>query len=370
MENNIKEIYPNYSIVTLDYILSIDEHDLSHDTSTERTKLPAILLGVKKNDEKTTAREYIHSKATMFNRQSNKSFPYDRLFRFGAIGSSIGHVFVILTSSVAQSVSILSCCNDISVGQTVFILEPTFTGKSLSKDKNSIPIIETWKPLRPYFFHDFQQIPYNPTLTTAGTTNYFVYKNIDIAVHKLSMCEAHCAGILCDRQNVILTGKNCGCLYSPSSVPKVVLEMNIVLKNKTMSNVTTIPLPNLYELSNAEIIMKVTQFRSWKFTKLMLGNLHTLTRVLQYTSEEVEENLRKTINEAITVVNNNGGWLIIGWYQVGIQKDASDEGTKNDDDIMAATIAPHIVHLTPMDPNIQHYITTTMQFKLSIPTSI
>jgi hypothetical protein len=55
--------------------------------------------------------------------------------------------------------------------------------------------------------------------------------------------------------------------------------------------------------------MKVMQFKSWDFTIMMIGNIHTLTQANQYTIEEMQLNLRKHIQYAIQVINANDGWL-------------------------------------------------------------
>lgn len=80
MDQLISEPCKNYSIVTLDDILSIDEYDLNTDASTEQTQFSAILLSVKRNDEKSSAKEYFHIKSNVFIKYITKSPLYNGIF--------------------------------------------------------------------------------------------------------------------------------------------------------------------------------------------------------------------------------------------------------------------------------------------------
>lgn len=302
------------------------------------TKLTCVLLQVKKHDNKQTSKYAVYqNKGKGQSYFSNTlSVSYDRMFLFGLVYKR-GFCIALLSQSATASSFLVAKLNHntSNIGSTMVILEPKYEGKSLGKN-SVLPLIATSRHL---FHTDVAEpfpSPYDLSLSI-GQTRYFMLYEMTIALEGLIVVNADCKGVECDR--LLQQGRDtkCGCFHSKLLSPLTIQAIVIV------------------EQPPGHIIFS-SDFQSYKLTQLLL--VTTLESSLSDFEDENLENVRATVNNTITYVNNHGGWNICGWMRLGGVVDAAD--IKSGEEVASDTVNPHIVSLTPSNTCAQFSMELTL----------
>jgi hypothetical protein len=311
--------WSNYKEITFDEL-----EDPNHKITS--TKITCILLQIKRQDSKQSSRQYsiYQNKGkgqSYFSNMMNVS--YDRIFLLGLVNKK-GFCIAVLSPSSSSSSFLMSKLDHSTsnIGKTIVILEPTFEGKSLSKN-SILPLITT---NRKFIQTDLLQRYPSPfdTNMTIGQTRYFMLYDVSITLEGLVILNADCAGIECDR--LLIQGKvtRCACTYS-----------------KMLSPLTMQTLVSIQESNGNKLFS--SWFQSLKLTQLFL--IITLESSLSDFEDEALEIVRSHINNVVHYINHNGGWNVCGWMRLGSITDNAD--IKGGEEIASDTINPHIISLYP-----------------------
>lgn len=205
-----------------------------------------------------------------------------------------------------------------------------------------MPLLEGYSNVYPVEGNIAKIIPSVPlTRPEAGFTKFFAlhgYKNLIIG--NTSLKESICGGEFCDRQTPtgfsVSESTACGCFYN-TYADRIVTQHTLRIKCSK-------------EFSPSEYII-VREFRSHRFDKILFENLPTsLFSDLDNNTKFYDKILREQTNKLVQHVNSHGGWSIIGWVRTGKVQDASEEGNKDAEDIAALDVKPHVVFVSPTNP--------------------
>lgn len=325
--------YDRYEEVWLSSVLSTTY-------CSEEKRMPALLLHIKKNEMNRSVSIY-----SARGGRSNVNFgtndtSYDRIFLFGCLGTD--ECFVILSKSARKSRFLLEAFTDkgLSVGQTVFLLEPTFASKGLGTN-NALPILDVNKRLEPFSFRHIPTVSYQ--IPAEPGTRYFLLQGVRINIMTPVMQRANCGGYLCDRQILQTNEKSCCCLFN-SVQTSLVLQVSVTVTEQ-----------------NGSDIMYVETFRSWILTKLFISGLNLASKLEDFQNQN-EMVMRSAIHKIVNHINTNGGWYVFGWMRRGTQIDAAEKGAKGGgEDITAENVSPHIIRMVPSTVSIESL--SDMMFK-------
>jgi hypothetical protein len=292
----------------------------------EQKRMSVVLLHIKKNEMNRSVSIYAARGG-----RSNVNFgmndaSYDRIFLFGCLGTD--DCFVILSKSARKSRFILESFTEkeLSIGQTVILLEPTFAGCGLGKD-NSLPMLDIKKRLEPFTFRVIPTVKYH--IPEEPSTRYFLLQGVHVDITTPVMQRSTCGGYLCDRQQQKTNEKGCCCLYNAVQT-SLVLEVSVSVSE----------VPGIH-------IMYMESFRSWVLTTLFIGGLNLASKIDDFRDQN-ELLMRNAIHGIVSYVNHHGGWDVCGWLRCGTQVDAADKGLKIvGEEITAENVAPHIIRLMP-----------------------
>ena len=279
------------------------------------------------------------------------STSFDRILMFGDLSSATGDCFAIISESSRESSFLLSGLNENgSIGDCVLVIEPIFTSRTLGQNRD-MPIVEVtkpllWKALDVYIPLVKLTIPRDPC------TKYFYVNGMQIVVQGITMAKAICGGRLCDRQDLPSRKKDCSCLHpgvAKQNYP-IVLEMRLhVLRPKQ---------------AKKEILFSVNHYRSWRTTNMFVGNLGVSTKDSAFSDREYE--LRQTVVRNVRAVNKRGGWIICGWFRVGVE-DSGPKTSESNEQVASASVSPHIVYMEPTNPVLREALRAN---KYSLPTTL
>jgi hypothetical protein len=303
-------------------------------------RISAILLHVKVNHAKKAVNTYFSKKdkgSTL-----NAEMQYDRIFMFGCLGQKT--CFVVISRTPKQSFNLLEDfinSNKVPcIGQTVVLVEPVFSERTLGKD-NNLPIFELKKAFSLYQFSKVPDQPYE--IPKEPITRYFILHEMSIEVTLATMQKSFCAGYLCDKQMLRGQDRTCCCLYN-TGVSPLVLEVVVKVYDGE-------------EGGEKELIVSTHDFRSWVFSNLVIDGMNNVTAALDDFSRENEGIMRAKIEQIVQYVNNHNGWTVIGWVRRGTQVDASVTGTRaSEDEITAETVSPHIIRLVPTNVKMEELV--------------
>ena len=308
----------------------------------EAKRLPAVLLHVKKGESLRGASIYPAKgiKSTQSLGFSNEA-TYDRLLLFGCLGS--GNCFVVMTPNARISGSLLQHLSkeNMSVGQTVFLLEPTFDGKTLGKE-DMLPIVEVEKPLKPHIFKNVPErsfaIPVEPG------SNFFYLHHAQVHVSIPIMMHGSCCGYLCDGQPLRGNERSCGCLFNRGH-SLLVLSMGVTVMNS----------------SGVKEIFSMRGFRSWMMTEMFVPDLGLASKLDDFVDDK-EVVLRQSIRKVLRHVNRHGGWDVVGWMRRGVQVDAAEKDKRGGgEEVAAESISPHIIRLMPTSLLLDSLVTVALE---------
>ena len=292
----------------------------------ENKRMSALLLHIKKNEMNRSVSVYAaRGGKSNVSFGTNDSF-YARIFLFGCLGTD--DCFVILSKSARKSRFLLESFTDkeLSVGETVMLLEPTFTGQGLGKDE-SLPILDVKKKLEPFSFRTIPTVKYQ--IPEEPGTRYFLLQGMHVEITTPIMQRSSCGGYLCDRQPLKTNEKACCCLFNAVQT-SLVLEVSV----------------SVLETSGSTV-MSMESFRSWVLTKLFIRGLNLASKMEDFHDQN-EVRMRNVIHAIVHYVNNHGGWDVYGWMRRGSQVDAGEKGSKIcGEEITAENVSPHIIRLMP-----------------------
>jgi hypothetical protein len=129
---------------------------MNKDYCAEDCRVSAILLHVKTNELKRFVSIYASRNTRTGGGVGNTEISYDRIFLFGCLGTNT--CFIVISKNARQSSYLLQGFSEkeLCIGQTVVILEPMYTSKTLGKDSN-LPIFDMKFFLNHRIFQLFQQ---------------------------------------------------------------------------------------------------------------------------------------------------------------------------------------------------------------------
>ena len=222
-----------------------------------------------------------------------------------------------------------------------------------------IPLIVSYQPaILLKFPSTIRSIPMNIEIES-NTSSAFVYNSTDIEINFTTAVKTSCSGNLCDRQRISDWNgiKGCGCYGMPPNSTSLAIQHAI--------SISTI---------NSESF-RMDDFSSRKFSSLYLTDVipgSVKLYMLQITNAYIE--IIESITNCVNLINENGGFTVIGWYKKGLINDKSmiaakhtgvgtvsgsnNNNTNVDEDIQVESgeISYHIVHIIPtnkdfLDPN-------------------
>jgi hypothetical protein len=301
---------------------------MTKDYCPEDCRLSGILLHVKANEMKRVVSIYASRNTRSGGAVSNTDTSYDRIFLFGCLGTNT--CFIVISKNAKQSSYLLQGFSEkeLCVGQTIVIVEPIYTNKTLGKDSN-LPIFDVKKKFEPY---DFPRLPEEKySIPQEPSTRYFVIHGTSIEVMVPVMQRSTCSGYLCDRQGLKGNEKICCCLFN-AGYSSLVLEVAVKV------------------ILDGEPVLEMHDYRSWKFTNLVISNLNPALSTDDFQGD-FEKNMRAAIKSIVSYVNAHGGWTIVGWMRRGFQVDAVEKGMKTGgDEVTAENVSPHIIKMVPTIP--------------------
>ena len=215
----------------------------------------------------------------------------------------------------------------LSVGETVLLLEPTFSGKTLGKD-DSLPILDVSKALEPHVFKVVPQRSFS--IPAEPGTSYFYLQKAQIHLSAPIMVHGSCGGHLCDGQVLRANEKTCGCLFNREHSP-FVLSMGV----------------KIFDSAGVREVFLMHDFRSWMLTQMFVPGINFASKLEDFV-ENNEVVLRRAIREVMIHVNTHGGWDVVGWMRRGVQVDAAEKEKKGGgEEVAADDVSPHIIRLKP-----------------------
>jgi hypothetical protein len=94
----------------------------------------------------------------------------------------------------------------------------------------------------------------------------------------------------------------------------------------------------------------VSDVRSWRTAQLFVRD--ESWQSVQPGDWDQQKLLRDQVEIICDIVNNNGGWCVVGWLRTGIVQDTSNASTipGQPDNLASINMFPHISYLFPSDP--------------------
>ena len=148
----------------------------------------------------------------------------------------------------------------------------------------------------------------------SNTSLGFIYRGAIVTIQFSSFLKTSCSGLLCDRQRVSdwNGSKGCGCYGMCPNSSSLVAQHAIEVRTVT----------------GGDLFM--SDFSSMKFSKLYLkkeipGSCKLYS--LQLTQASID--LFEAAENCIQLINNNGGFVVVGWYKRGQITDKSLIAARN-----------------------------------------
>jgi hypothetical protein len=264
---------------------------------------------------------------------------YNRIATFADLKSEGGgRCFAVVLKTNQESNDFFSHCLPGSLGVgCVFLLEEPSPVESSLGSTSSVPVIEGCSRLLP-LAEPYQK--YIPTailsVPEAGDTKYFAMHHAQVTFRMAMFQKAICGGIFCDRQNKPgTTMQRCGCFHGDRST------------QTTIRCDVSIPVPPQYHEDSTYLVKNV---RSWRTAQLFLREQSW--QHVDLDDWRQQKLLREKVTAICDIINNNGGWCIVGWLRTGTVQDNSNVGTLpgQSDNLASINMLPHISYLFPNDP--------------------
>ena len=230
----------------------------------------------------------------------------------------------------------------ISIGSYFRVLSPLPINNLMAND---IPMLETRFPVIALCHAtNLSDFPVNMGIPV-NTSKAFVLTGCHIDVISSTPEETRCSGLFCDKQRIheiMENNQGCGCYAMLSRRSNLVMDHSLNIKHSS---------------SNFEHF--VERFSSNKFSMFYQSSSFPSSlqsNALQMTDEFF--NYVDQINNAIQIVNEQGGWNVVGWYKRGQiddksilqsekQKNYPNDSNARDGLVDSGTISFHICQIRP-----------------------
>ena len=187
----------------------------------------------------------------------------------------------------------------------------------------------------------------------------FVFNSTPLQVYYTSVVKTQCNGSFCDRQRISdwLGSRGCGCYGMATNSTSLAIQHNI--------SATTF---------QGDKAMK--EFSSQKFSNLYLnGPIPGSCKLYHLQISHAFYAMCDSMKSCINLINQNGGFTVVGWYKRGVISDKSlisqdkntigyNSTTEADAQIDSGEICYHIVQIIPSDRDFLDP-TTTLGSELS-----
>ena len=294
------------------------------------------------------------------NRNQSSNVNYSRLFLGQVVNQEEGDKLVYLVESHSTNNSLwkrnpqLRDDGVITIGTIIRVLAPLPIKNLMAND---VPMLETRFPVV-VMMHPRELVPKIVNEGLGGNeSRAFVMNNCTVDIASSVPEETRCSGLLCDKQGIHeITARNqgCGCYYMLSRRSNLVIDHSLNIRNIRSNAVQW----NCY----------IENFSSNKFSMLYQSSPFPSSLradALQLTDEYW--NLVEAIDNVVELINDNGGFTIVGWYKRGLINDQSiiaDNSNTNrgsndntDNQVDNGSISYHVCQMRAT--NIRFYIEGT-----------
>jgi len=219
---------------------------------------------------------------------------YDRIFTFIDLNCP-GQCFNVFSQTTAESERLMKYGKEASsVGDLFAILEPD----DVDMGSQNVLNLHTTKPFVPLQWKN-ELVPSVPLIQPPrGYQRYFILKGHHINVHRVNVFDSVCRGLLCDRQSLPSRTIGCGCLYR-GRASNMVFEHHVSF--------------TYVDDAGRNVDHVVRNFRSWRTTSLFIKPIAPTTDLIPFSQQEKQ--IRTSVKRITEIVNNNGGWTIVGWFR-------------------------------------------------------
>ena len=159
-----------------------------------------------------------------------------------------------------------------------------------------------------------------------------------LTISKTKVCETSCGGFFCDKQRAdeIVKPTACGCFNMLSYRSKLAVAHNITIE----------------ALDANQTVIRQKCFSSAAFSRIYLkGSFPQNSNAGMFEHNEQYSNLKNAARQNVNIINENGGWTIVGWYKRGMMTDRALIGNVDqisaDDAQVDGDVNYHIVNIIP-----------------------
>ena len=189
----------------------------------------------------------------------------------------------------------------ISVGTTIRLHHVKPIDKMMADDCPSLvtskPAVVLREPL------SLNQVPINYQVT-AGIPTAFVLNKCTLQIRDSEPIETGCGGLFCDKQRVrevMGYGQSCCCFCFSQPRPNMEIINTVVINHESLDE-------PLY----------IEEYSSTRFSLLFqTGVLNSEITKESLDMTDAFDNLQQKIEEGVDLINDNGGFTVIGWYKRG-----------------------------------------------------
>jgi hypothetical protein len=297
--------------------------------SVEGKALYGVLLKICNKDNSPVSRYY----SVSYNSGSRvkgdkKDHPhYNRLMIYGDLMDP-PRCFVVICSGNDLAKAFFGESNRfVGVGSTFYICEPNESKHSMS---DMVLITPSAKPCLPLVSHRLLDVDLRQNMA-AGDQVYFIKNNLHIRLERVEALKrgVSCSGILCDRQELPIDGKGCGCYLTKHTTAPFVIQYDVFLT------------------LNAQVY-RVENVRSYRLSCLFLKDPMSYCLLFPEDMKARFWSLRTGVQQMVSYINNHGCWSVVGWLKKGEVADASN----NTERVESMEDHIHISSLYPSESNL------------------
>ena len=296
--------------------IKIIEQD--EDYESENKVLIGVLLSMKTSEKQKGLQQY----SKQYNKKKVTTTTYNRLLTFGSSNEGEGKTFCMVFNDSQSFRFFINKMQRMKVGDAVAIYEPEKITNWLSKDSD-LPVVNSG--LLPFChkvepsLYMIQEIPL--VVPEEGYTRFFHFIGVKITFKNAKMIPVVCQGLMCDKQN----DKKCACLIGHKT-PRIVLSVKVKLTEDRFKGTEEM------------------NILSWELTQNLFSDIHRDATITSFHDLVRLRGFRASINRIANIVNDNGGWSVVGWVRKGF---TLDETTIHNEEEMvgAENVSPHIIAL-------------------------
>ena len=232
----------------------------------------------------------------------------------------------MFTKNKEETANLFRFARNLPPGTTCAILRPTFA--NVFKEDTGNPIICTVEPLVPIAL---DAVLYQPPPCGVSTTDfkYFVFHTSEITLANVDAVSKVCNGVMCDGQYP----GDCSCVEIDNKNTSWAISAEVELQHWNDADLT---------------------IRGKHLAKLFAPNVHMdpdnpLFDVLT---------LADSVENCVEIVNNMGGWCLVGWFKPATTDTADAAGSKF-----------HVVRMYPTEhSDIEDANFLEAQYKVQLPS--